>query len=294
MNTSKPINIFITGASSGLGSALAHEYAKRHVNSNKNNTKENYASASRIDTGLQGSSVNDVNIGLVGRDSERLQKLAAALQNQYNISCAIYALDVRDATALETAANDFMQQYGTPDIVIANAGVSRGTLTEEKDDIKAVQAIFDINVMGIVHTFSPFIAAMKAAGKGQLVGVASVAGIRGIPGSGAYSASKAAVISYCESLRTEMQHFNISVSTIAPGYIRTPMTDLNPYKMPFLMDADVFAHKFANAVEAKVRFKIIPWQMGVVARLMRFIPPFLWDWVMKKAPRKAHMNWDWL
>ena len=261
--------IFITGASSGIGNALAHEYAKRFS-----------------DTGAI--------IGLVARRSERLQQLAAELQMQYKISCAIYPLDVRDATALEAAAQDFMLQHGTPDIVIANAGVSRGTLTADRNDFKAIQAIFDINVMGLVYTFQPFIAAMKLAGQGQLVGVASVAGIRGIPGSGAYSASKAAVISYCESLRTEMQHFNISVSTIAPGYIRTPMTDLNPYKMPFLMDADVFAHKFANAVEAKVRFKIIPWQMGVVARLMRFIPPVLWDFAMKNAPRKAHMNWDWL
>jgi short-subunit dehydrogenase len=263
------MNIFITGASSGIGKALAHEYAKRYAN-----TKST--------------------IGLASRRSEYLQQLAAELQMQYNITCAIYPLDVRDATALETAAADFMQQHGTPDIVIANAGVSRGTLTADKTDFKAIQAIFDINVMGLVYTFQPFIEAMKAAGGGQLVGVASVAGIRGIPGSGAYSASKAAVISYCESLRTEMQHFNINVSTIAPGYIRTPMTDLNPYKMPFLMDADVFAHKFANAVEAKVRFKIIPWQMGVVARLMRFIPPFLWDFVMKNAPQKARMNWDWL
>jgi short-subunit dehydrogenase len=263
------MKIFITGASSGIGNALAHEYAKRYTNT-------------------------QTIIGLIARRSEHLQQLAAELQNQYKITCAIYPLDVRNATALEAAAQDFIAKFGAPNIVIANAGVSRGTLTADKTDFKAIQTIFDINVMGLVYTFQPFIAAMKAAGQGQLVGVASVAGIRGIPGSGAYSASKAAVISYCESLRTEMQHFNITVSTIAPGYVRTPMTELNQYKMPFLMDAEVFAHKFADAVKAKVRFKIIPWQMGVVARLMRFIPPFLWDWAMKNAPRKAHMNWDWL
>ena len=267
------MNIFITGASSGIGNALAHEYAKRYEN-----TK--------------------TTLGLAARRSEHLQQLANELQNQYKITCAIYALDVRDAAALQSAANDFMQQHGTPNIVIANAGVSRGTLTEFKEDTKAIQAIFDINVMGMVNTFQPFIAAMKQAGAegktAQLVGVASVAGIRGIPGSGAYSASKAAVISYCESLRTEMQHFNIAVSTIAPGYIRTPMTEINQYTMPFLMDADVFAEKFANAVEAKVRFKIIPWQMGVIARFMRLIPPFLWDYVMKKAPHKKRLDWDWL
>ena len=267
------IKIFITGASSGIGQALAIEYAKRYSN-------------------------QSTCIGLVARNSERLQQLADTLQNKYQINCAIYALDVREATALEAAAQDFIARFGAPNIVIANAGVSRGTLTELKEDIAAFQAIFDINVMGMMHTFQPFITAMKlAAAKGEaahLVGIASVAGIRGIPGSGAYSASKAAVISYCESLRTEMQHFNIAVSTIVPGYIRTPMTELNQYKMPYLMNADVFARKFANAVAAKKRFKIIPWQMGVIARIMRFIPPFLWDFALKKAPHKKRLDWDWL
>ena len=263
------MNIFITGASSGIGNAIAHEYAKRFSNT---------------------QSI----IGLVARRSEHLQKLESELQNKYTITCVIYALDVRDAAALQSAANDFMQQHGTPNIVIANAGVSRGTLTEIADDNKAIQAVFDINVMGMVNTFAPFIAAMKEKGGGQLVGIASVAGIRGIPGSGAYSASKAAVISYCESLRAEMQHYNIAVSTIAPGYVRTPMTEQNQYKMPFLMDADVFASRFANAVAAKKRFIIIPWQMGIIAKIMRLIPPRLWDYLMKNAPHKKRVDWDWL
>jgi short-subunit dehydrogenase len=289
------MNIFITGASSGIGQALAHEYAKRF----SLNTSENGTPASRMDIASQSIALNaKLNIGLVARRSEHLQQLAETLQNQYGVTCATYALDVRDASALQNAAQDFIKKFGTPDIVIANAGVSRGTLTEEKDDSKAIQAIFDINVMGMVHTFQPFIAAMKLAaiqGKaGQLVGVASVAGIRGIPGSGAYSASKSAVITYLESLRTEMQHYDIAVSTIAPGYIRTPMTEINQYKMPFLLDADVFSERFVNAIESKVRFKIIPWQMGVVARIMRLIPPRLWDYLMKKAPHKKRLDWDWL
>ena len=288
------MNVFITGASSGIGEALAKEYAKRYSIT----AKENHTPVSRVDIGSQSSSFNVINLGLVARRSEHLHQLAETLQTQYGVTCATYALDVRDASALQEAAEDFITKFGVPNIVIASAGVSCGTLTELKEDIKAFQAIFDINVMGMMHTFQPFIAAMKlAAAKGQaaqLVGVASVAGIRGIPGSGAYSASKAAVISYLESLRTEMQHYNIAVSTIAPGYVRTPMTDLNQYKMPFLMDADVFAEKFANAVAAKKRFKIIPWQMGVVARLMRLIPPFLWDFAMKKAPHKKRLDWDWL
>ncbi len=261
--------IFITGASSGIGNALAHEYAKQ-------------------------SAGNPIFIGLAARRSEHLQQLSDALQKQYQVTCAIYPLDVRNSAALEAAAQDFIAHFGAPDIVIANAGVSRGTLTEHKEDTAAFQAVMDINLMGMVHTFQPFIAAMKQAGHGQLVGVASVAGIRGLPGAGAYSASKAAVISYLESLRVEMLRDNIAVTTIAPGYIRTPMTDVNSYKMPFLMDVDIFARKFVNAVKSKRRFCVIPWQMGILARLMRFIPPFLWDWAMKNAPYKKRLNWDWL
>ncbi len=263
------MKIFITGASSGIGEALATEYAKR------------YAS--------EGTS-----IGLVSRRSEHLQKLQTTLQNSYKIQCAIYPLDVRDSEALALAGADFIQQFGAPDVVIGCAGVSRGTLTEHQEDIAAFQAVMDINVMGLVHTYQPFIGAMKTAGKGQLVGIASVAGIRGLPGAGAYSASKAAAISLLESLRVEMAPLNISVTTIAPGYIRTPMTDVNQYKMPFLMDVNIAAAKFVNAIENKRRFVVIPWQMGWLARSMRFIPPFLWDWIMKKAPHKPRLDWDWL
>lgn len=263
------MKVFITGASSGIGEALATEYAKRHKNKN-------------------------VILGIAARRSEHLQNLKKSLENTYNIKCATYPLDVRDSKALATAADDFIQQFGTPDIVIACAGVSRGTLTEHQEDITAFQAVMDINVMGLVHTFQPFIGAMRAIGHGQLVGIASVAGVRGLPGAGAYSASKAAAISYLESLRVEMAASNIAVTTIAPGYIRTPMTDVNTYKMPFLMDADVAAVKFVRAIEQKRRFVVIPWQMGWVAKFMRFIPPFLWDFAMKKAPYKPRLDWDWL
>ena len=258
--------IFITGASSGIGQALALEYAKRYQ-------------------------PEGVNIGLVARRSEHLQSLATQLTQRYQAKCYVYACDVRDANALTDAAGDFMQRAGTPNIVIANAGVSRGTLTEYQEDIPAFQAVMDINVMGMVHTFQPFIGAMKQArttgAQAQLVGVASVAGVRGLPGSGAYSASKAAALTYLESLRSEMQHHDIAVTTIAPGYIRTPMTDINTYSMPFLMEVELFAKKFADAVEKQTRFTVIPWQMGVVARLMRFIPPVLWDRLTRNAPHKS-------
>ena len=230
-------------------------------------------------------------LGLVARRSNELQNLADELGQP----CAIYPLDVRDAEALQQAAQDFIQRFGVPDIVIANAGVSRGTLTEHKEDLSAFKAIMEINVLGMVHTFQPFIAAMKTSPlKGRLVGIASVAGIRGLPGAEAYSASKAAAISYLESLRIEMGAYNIAVTTIAPGYIRTPMTDVNTYRMPFLMDVDIAAAKFAHAIARKRRFVVIPWQMGLAARFMRLMPPWVWDWLMKKAPHKPRMDCDWL
>ncbi len=259
------MKVFITGASSGIGEALAHEYAKRYKNGN-------------------------TIIGLAARRSEHLQNLQATLKEKFNVECVVYTLDVRDHNSLSTAAADFMHQHGSPDVVIANAGVSSGTLTEHQQDIATFQAVMDINVLGLVNTFQPFITAMREAGKGHLVGIASVAGVRGLPGAGAYSASKAAAIAYLESLRVEMLHHNIAVTTIAPGYIRTPMTDINSYSMPFLMDADIAAAKFVNAIEKKRRFVVIPWQMGWVARLMRFIPPVLWDFLARNAPHKSRID----
>ena len=253
-----PLRVFITGASTGIGEALARHYAG------------------------QGAI-----LGLVARRQALLDELAHSLEaKSRETEVACYALDVRDAKALADAAKDFVSRFGPPDIVIANAGVSRGTLTEYAEDAEAFKAIMDINVLGMLYTFQAFVPAMKQVGKGSLVGIASVAGIRGLPGAGAYSASKAAAISYLESLRVEMLHHGIAVTTIAPGYIRTPMTDVNSYRMPFLMDADVAAVKFAHAISRKRRFVVIPWQMGLVARLMRLIPACLWDRLAKDAPHK--------
>ncbi len=255
------MKVFITGASSGIGEAFARYYASLGAT-----------------------------LGLVARRGELLEKIAAGLP----VPVATYAADVRDADALARAAEDFIERFGVPDIVIANAGVSRGTLTELKEDGPAFKAILEINVLGLLYTFQPFVHAMKARGNGSLVGVASIAGVRGLPGAGAYSASKAAAISYLESLRVEMKPLGIDVTTIAPGYIKTPMTDVNSYAMPFLMDADIAVAKMARAIANKRRFVVVPWQMGWLARFMRFIPPFLWDWAMKNAPKKAHLKWDWL
>lgn len=252
--------VFITGASSGLGAALARQYAREGAT-----------------------------LGLVARRGEVLRELAASLPNAERHR--VYALDVTDSAALANAAADFIAAAQGIDIVIANAGVSRGTLTEYAEDLQVFEQVFATNVTATVATFAPFIATMKAqAAAGQtgarLVGIGSVAGIRGLPGSGAYSASKAAVISYCESLRVELKKDGIKVVTIAPGYIDTPMTQVNDYAMPFLLSVERFAERAVATIDAGCSYRVIPWQMGVVAKVLRLLPNFVYDFLFANAPRK--------
>lgn len=247
-------SVFISGASSGIGEALAVYYA------------------------AQGA-----RLGLVGRRADALAALNARLGGGH----ACYVLDVTDAAALAEAAADFMARFGVPEIVVASAGVSAGTLTEHAEDLAVIRRVMDINLYGMAATFAPFIPAMKQAGGWRrLVGIASVAGIRGLPGAEAYSASKAAAIAYLESLRLELRPAGIPVVTIAPGYIETPMTAVNPYTMPFLLPADQAARRFAAAIERGTSYTVIPWQMGWVAKVLRLLPNWLYDRLFASAPRK--------
>ena len=248
-----PLKVFITGASSGIGLARATEYAR------------------------QGAV-----LGLVAR---RIEALDAFARRFPDTVVATYRADVRDAQALAEAAAHFVAAHGLPDVVIANAGVSKGIATGH-GDLAAFREVMDVNCYGMAATFEPCAVRMSEARRGTLVGIASIAGVRGLPGSGAYSASKAAALAYLESLRVEMRSCGVAVVTIAPGYIRTPMTAHNPYPMPFLMDADRFAAKAARAIERKVRFAIFPWPMRIVAAVLRLLPRFLYDAVFEKAPRK--------
>src|SRR5690606_26779116 len=179
---------------------------------------------------------------------------------------------------------------GAVDVVIASAGISVGTLTEELDDYRVFEAIVATNLNATVATFEPFVAAMKQRGQGRLVGIASVAAVRGLPGAGAYSASKAAVRTYCESLRVGLSQTGVKVVTIAPGFIQTPMTAHTPYKMPFLMPVDRFAAQAVQAVERGVSYKVIPWQMGWVAKLLRMVPDRLYDYVAVRRKRKPRQT----
>ena len=184
------------------------------------------------------------------------------------------------------AAAAFIARHGAPDVVIANAGISVGTLGEEIDDMAKLARVLAVNVTGMAATLAAFAPAMKAAGGGVLCGIASVAGFRGLPGAGAYSASKAAAITWLESLRVELAGSGVSVVTVCPGYIDTPMTRVNTYRMPFLMPAPEFARRCAGAIDARRRLVVIPWQMGVVGAVLRAAPAWLYDRFATRAPRK--------
>lgn len=247
------MNVFLTGASSGIGAALAAEFARRGAT-----------------------------LALVARRREAIEALAAQLPGRHHVLAA----DVTDKDAVIAAAREFEIASGGADIVVANAGISVGVLTEYYDDLDAFADVLTTNVLAMAYTFHPFIAPMRARGRGTLVGIASVAGIRGLPGSEAYCASKAAVISYCESLRVELRRAGVKVVTIAPGFVRTPLTARNPYKMPFLMEPDAFARRAVDAMLAGVSYRVIPWQMGAVAKLLRLLPNRIFDRAFGNRPYK--------
>jgi len=251
---------FITGASSGIGQALAARY---------------YRAGYRL--------------ALVARRSAEVQAWAQS-QGFEAARVAVYAADVRDVAAITAAGRDCIAMHGLPDVVIANAGISVGVDTAVPEDLEVMRATYETNNLGMAATFQPFLAAMRARRSGRLVGIASVAGIRGLPGHGAYCSSKAAVISYCESLRGECRGDGIRVVTIMPGYIDTPLTRGNRYGMPFLMSAERFADKAFDAIAAGASFRVIPWQMGIVARLLRLLPNPVFDRLLAGRPRKRRQG----
>ena len=248
--------VYITGASSGIGQALALRY---------------YAAGWRL--------------ALVARRVAELKAWATA-QSLSPDRFAIYGADVCDVPAITAAGRACIAAQGLPDVVIANAGISVGIDSAIYEDLAVMQQVYATNNIGLAATFQPFIAPMVERRSGRLVGIASVAGIRGLPGHAAYCSSKAAVISYCESLRGECRPFGVKVVTIAPGYVATPLTSKNRYSMPFLMRPEVFADQAFAAIGKGVTFRVIPWQMGIVAKLLRALPDFLFDRLLVGRARK--------
>lgn len=252
--------VFITGASSGIGQALAWRFYQAGYS-----------------------------LALVARRTREIETWASSLTmdpERYEL----YSADVSVCDSIIAAGRACLAQQGVPDVVIANAGISIGMDTALREDLDVMAQTFATNNLGMAATFHPFLDAMAQRRSGVVVGMASVAGIRGLPGHGAYCASKAAVISYCECLRGELRDSGVKVTTICPGYIDTPLTRQNRYSMPFLMRPEDFADRAFKAIEAGDSYRVIPWQMGVVAKLLRVMPNGLFDRLLSGRPRKRRQS----
>ncbi|MFZ2652136.1 MAG: SDR family oxidoreductase [Burkholderiaceae bacterium] len=247
---------YITGASSGIGQALAARY-------------------------LSGG----YRLALVARRTAPIEQWLHT-QQPLAKACAVYAADVCDVQAVGAAALACINAQGLPDVVIANAGISVGMDSAVPEDLEVMRATLETNVLGMAATFQRFIAPMRRRGSGRLVGIASVAGIRGLPGHGAYCSSKAAAIAFCESLRGELKGSGVKVVTLVPGYVDTPLTRKNRYSMPFLMPVDKFADRAFAAIAQGASYRVIPWQMGLIAKLLRSLPNSLFDQLLAGQPRK--------
>jgi len=248
--------VYITGASSGIGQALALRYRRASWR-----------------------------LALVARRADELRAWVVA-QGLHDDDAQVYAADVRDVNAIVGAGRACIDRQGLPNVVVASAGVSIGMDSARRDDLEVMRATLETNNLGMAATFQPFIAPMCARRSGTLVGIASVAGIRGLPGHGAYCSSKAAVISYCESLRGECRPAGVRVVTIAPGYVDTPLTRRNPYGMPFMLSPEAFADRALRTIEAGRSYQVIPWQMGVLAKLLRLLPNAVFDRIIAGRARK--------
>jgi NAD(P)-dependent dehydrogenase (short-subunit alcohol dehydrogenase family) len=250
-------NVVLTGACGGLGQALAQHF---------------------LATGAR--------VALVGLNRPVLEALAAQAPSR----CRIYTPDVSDSAAMQAMAGDWIAQMGLPDAVIANAGVAGGYDTAQAGDLAVFRRMLEINLLGVATTFQPFVAPMRERRHGLLVGVASLAGWRGLPGNGAYCASKAGLIRYLESLRAELRGSGVGVLTVSPGYLRTALTAGNRFAMPGLMEPDEAAHRIAQAMVRGREHCVLPWRLGLLQLLLGWMPAAWTDALLLRQPRKPRVG----
>jgi short-subunit dehydrogenase len=238
--------VFITGASSGIGQALA------------------------VELGRRGAS-----LGLLARRAETLDEIAKEVESAGGRALALPA-DVRDAAAVRTAADRLRAQFGRIDVLIANAGVGA---TTHAADLKAdeVANVININLLGAVNSVTSVVPEMIAQGGGQLVAISSLAAYRGLPKSGAYCASKAALSAFFESLRLDLRGTGVDVTIIHPGFIKTPLTAGRQAQMPFLMELDDATRKIVRAIERRKKSYAFPWQLASIVRLGLLMPVAMYD-----------------
>jgi NAD(P)-dependent dehydrogenase (short-subunit alcohol dehydrogenase family) len=250
-------NAVLTGACGGFGQALAAELV---------------AGGARV--------------ALVGLQAPVLERLLSAAPQR----CTIYTPDVTDSTAMQAMAADWMARHGTPDLVIANAGVAGGFDPADPGDLAVLRRMLEINVVGAAATFQPFIRPMQAAGGGSLVGVASIAGWRGMPGNGAYCASKAGLIRYLESVRAELRGTGVHVCTVSPGYVRTQLTAGNTFAMPGLMEPGEAARRLLAGAARGHEHVVLPRRVGWLSRALSLMPGAWHDRLLNRQPRKPRVG----
>lgn len=251
-------NVVLTGACGGLGSALARQLI-----------------------------ADGASVALVGLQRAQLEALSAAAPSR----TTVYTPDVADPAAMQAMAADWTSRHGTPDLVIANAGVAGGYDTAQADDLAVFRRMLEINLLGAATTFQPFVTAMRSSGRGgALVGIASLAGRRGLPGNGAYCASKAGLIRYLESLRAELRGSGLTVCTVSPGYLRTALTAGNRFAMPGLMEPDDAARALLDGVRRGREQIVLPRRMGWLSNALGLLPARLHDRILLGQPRKPRVG----
>jgi len=239
-------SVFISGASSGIGRALALQYAN-----------------------------NGVHLGLLARREELLERVAQECRGK-GASVIVYECDVRDRERVYDSARDFIGKCGGIDLVIANAGIR---LEEDNDfmDINVHMETFMTNYIGVYNTVSPFIEAMREKHSGHIVFISSIAAIKATPNSGAYSASKAAVNKWAESVRLRLYSYGIDVTTLCVGFVETEMTKGLPFWMPGKLSSTQAAAMICRAIERKRRVISFPWQSRIIWRTFQIMPDFIYD-----------------
>ena len=242
--------IWVTGASTGIGAALARELADR---------------------GAQ--------VAISARSADQLAEVAAGRM-------AVVPVDVTDRAATVAAGERVREALGGLDVVVANAGTWSGFHVEPWDS-QAFADHLTVNVLGVVHTFEAVVPQMLTAGRGRLVGVASVAGYRGLPGSEAYNAGKAAVISLLESLRGSLAPRGVVVQTVNPGFVTTRMTDRNRFPMPFKVPVADAARTIADGIARDKAEIVFPVPMMLVMKAARLVPVRAWTALTAAMARRG-------
>jgi short-subunit dehydrogenase len=243
--------VLITGASSGIGESLAVECARR------------------------GAAV-----GLIARRGEILQEIVNRIHESGGRATLAVA-DVASTDQVDNAVKLVEEEYGRIDTLIANAGIS-AELGTTAFNVEEFTRVIDTNLLGVVRTVSAVIGNMQKRRSGHIVGISSLAAYRGLPKSAAYCASKAGVSAFFDSLRLDLAGTGIAVTTIHPGFIRTPLTAGREAHMPFLMELPEATGKILRAIEEKRRLYSFPWQLATIVKSGRLMPAALYDQIASR------------